>query len=119
MVLVAVEASTVVSKPSTAVGERISEDGRHDLGDAAPFLTKTSSLQGMTFWSRTAREIGRFGLHAETDRGLRSGLNFLCSTAIPMHRLNYSSGTLRALASLNVCGPVCLHGKTWLPSILL
>ena len=46
MVLVAVEASSVGRKPPAAVGERISEDGRHDLGDAAPFSTRTSSLQG-------------------------------------------------------------------------
>ena len=46
MVLVAVEASPVESKPPAGVGERISEDGRHDLGDAATFSTKTSSLQG-------------------------------------------------------------------------
>ena len=39
--------------------------------------------------------------------------------AIPMHRLNCFSGTLHALASLAVCWHVCLHGKTWLPSVLL
>ena len=66
-----------------------------------------------------AREIGRFGLHAETDRGLRSVLNLLCITAIPIYRLNCSGGVLRALASLRVCWPVCLHGETWLPSVLL
>ena len=33
-------------KPPAAVGERISYDGRHDLGDASPFSTRTSSLQG-------------------------------------------------------------------------
>ena len=32
-------------KSPAAVGERISEDGRRDLGDAAPFSTRTSSLQ--------------------------------------------------------------------------
>ena len=34
------------SKPTAAVGERISNDGRHDLGSAARFSTTTSSLQG-------------------------------------------------------------------------
>ena len=34
------------SKPPAAVSERISKDGRHNLGAAAPSSTKTSSLQG-------------------------------------------------------------------------
>ena len=46
MVLVVVKVSPVGSKPPAAVGERISKDERHDLGAAAPFSTKTSSLQG-------------------------------------------------------------------------
>ena len=33
-------------KPPAAVDERISKDGRHDLGDVALSSTKTSSLQG-------------------------------------------------------------------------
>ena len=33
-------------EPLAAVDERISKDGRHDLGDVAPFLTKTSFLKG-------------------------------------------------------------------------
>ena len=45
MVTVAIEASPVGSKPPAAVGERISKDGTHDLGAAAPFWTKPSSLQ--------------------------------------------------------------------------
>ena len=36
-----------------------------------------------------------------------------------MHRLYCCSDALRALASLCVCGPVCLHGKTWMPSVML
>ena len=59
-------------------------------------------------------EVGRFGLHAETDRGIPSVLNVLCSTAIAMHRLTCSTSALRALASLRVCFPACLHGETWL-----
>ena len=35
----------MVSKPPAAVGERISKDGRYDLGAAALSLTKTSHLQ--------------------------------------------------------------------------
>ena len=42
----AVEASPVGTKLPAAVGERISKDGRHDLGAASPHSTKTSSLQG-------------------------------------------------------------------------
>ena len=34
------------TKPPAAVDERISKDGRHDLGVASPPLTKTSFLQG-------------------------------------------------------------------------
>ena len=34
------------SKPPAADGERISKDGRHDLGAAEPSSTKSSSLQG-------------------------------------------------------------------------
>ena len=44
--LVTVEVSPVGSKPPAAVGERISEGERHDLGAASPFSTTTSSLQG-------------------------------------------------------------------------
>ena len=46
MVLVAIEASPVESKPPAAVSERIFKDGEHDLSAAAPFSTTTSSLQG-------------------------------------------------------------------------
>ena len=45
-VLVAVEAMSAGSKPPAAVGERISKDERQEFGAAAPFSTKTSSLQG-------------------------------------------------------------------------
>ena len=45
MVLVAVDASPLGSKPSAAVGERISKDGRHVLGDASPFSTRAASLE--------------------------------------------------------------------------
>ena len=46
MVLVAVEAMPAGSKPRAAVGERISKGEKHDFAAAAPFSTKTSSLQG-------------------------------------------------------------------------
>ena len=45
MIFVAVEVSPVGNEPPAAVVVRISKDGRYDLGLAAPFLTKTSSLQ--------------------------------------------------------------------------
>ena len=63
------------------------------------------------------RESGRFGHHAETGRvGLGAGINPASRKAIPMHRLYCCSGALRALTSLRVCGSICLHDKTWLPS---
>ena len=46
LVLVAVELLPVGSKPPAAVGVRISKGEGHDFGVAAPFSTKTSSLQG-------------------------------------------------------------------------
>ena len=46
MIFVAVEVSPVISKPPAADGGRISKDERHNLGDASPFSTKTSSLKG-------------------------------------------------------------------------
>ena len=52
MVLAAIEASPVESKPPAAVGERISKDGRHDLGAVVPLSTRTSSLQGRAGGSR-------------------------------------------------------------------
>ena len=48
VVLVAVEIMPAGSKLPAAVSERISKSGRHDIGAAAPFSTKTSFLQGRT-----------------------------------------------------------------------
>ena len=96
------------SKTPAAVGERISKGERYRFGAAAPFSTKTVI---------PARESGRFGFHAESGRDFRTVLDPFCRKAIPMHRLNCFSGALRALASLLVCWHVCLHGKTWLPSV--
>ena len=45
VVLVAVKASPVGSKPPTAVGEHISKGERHDLGAAAPLPTRALSLE--------------------------------------------------------------------------
>ena len=42
-----------------------------------------------------------------------------CRKATPTHCLYCCCGALRALASPSVCLPVCLHGKTWLPSSTL
>ena len=62
----------------------------------------------------------RFGLHAETGRvGVWAGFNQACRKVIPPNRLSCCCGALRALASLRVCLPVCLHGETWLPSSML
>ena len=99
------------TKPPAAVDERIAKDGRHDLGDVAPSSAKTGF---------PARKIGRFGLHAETGRvSVWAGFKPASRKAIPTHRLYCGSGALRALQSLGVCVPVCLHGKTWLPSAIL
>ena len=98
------------SKPPAAVVVRISKDGRDDLGGIA-------ALDDDVIPSRESR---RFGHHAEIGRvGHRAGINPASRKAIPMHRLYCCSDALRALANLCVCGPVCLHGKTWLPSVML
>ena len=110
VILVAVEASPVGSKPPAAVGERISKDGtRPGCGIAA-----------LDHDVIPTRESGRFGLHAETGRvRVWAGFNPASRKAIPTHCLYCCSGALRALVSLGVCVPVCLHGKTWLSSAIL
>ena len=112
MVLVTVEVSPVGSKPPVAVGERISKGERHDLGAAVPLPTRASSLL----------EEGKAGGPMESPPKLVEHMgsgSTVCGTDIPMHRLYCFSGALRALGSLGVCLPVCFHGKTWLPSVLL
>ena len=113
MISVAVEVSLAESKPPVANGERISKGERHDLGAAAPLSTGASFLE---------QGSARGPVHSspkEAGRTNRAGINPVCRTPIPMHRLNCCSGALRTLASLGVCLPVCLHGKTWLPSVVL
>ena len=62
MIFGAVEISPVGSKPPAAVVVRISKDKRHDLGDAAPFSTKTSSLKGRSGGSAiTPKQAEVFG----------------------------------------------------------
>ena len=62
VVLVAIEASPVGSKPPAAVGERISKSGRQDLDAAAPFSTKMSSLHERTGGSAfTPKQVEVFG----------------------------------------------------------
>ena len=62
MILVAIEASPVGSKPPAAAGECISKDGRHDLGAAAPFSNAASSLQGRAGDSPiTPKQVEIFG----------------------------------------------------------
>ena len=46
MALAAVEVLSMASKPPAAFGVRIPKGERLDFGAAAPFSTKTSSLQG-------------------------------------------------------------------------
>ena len=112
MVLIAVEVSPVGSKPPVAVGERISKGERHDLGAAAPLPTRASSLL----------EGGRAGGPVESPPKLVEHMGSgptVCRTEMPMHRLYCFSSAFCALGSLGVCLPVCFHGKTWLPSVLL
>ena len=62
MILVVVEASPAGSKPPAAVVVRISMGARHDSGDAAPFSTKTSSMQeragGSAFTPKQVEVVG-------------------------------------------------------------
>ena len=61
--VVSIETSTVGCKPPAAVGERVSKNGGHDLGAAAPFSTKTLSLQGRAEGSPfTPKQVEDFGL---------------------------------------------------------
>ena len=110
MILVVVEALPVGSKPPAAVSVRISTVERPRLWRRSAYVDQNVI---------PARESGRFSFHAETGQTYRAGLDPFCRTAIPMLRLNCSSGAPRALASLFLCWHVCLHGKTWLPSNLL
>ena len=48
MIIVAVEVLPVENKQPAAVGVRILKGERHDFGAAAPFSTKTLTLQGRT-----------------------------------------------------------------------
>ena len=96
MVIVAIEASPVESKPPATIGERISMDG-WETG----LRRRIAVLDQNVF---PTRESERFGHHAETSRDLRFALNTLCSTAISVLRLNCFGGALRSLASLNVWG---------------
>ena len=100
------------TKLPVAVDERIFMDGRHDSNAAAPLSTTLSSLQGRAGGPAFTAETGRVGSWA--------GFNPACRKAILTHCLYCCCGALHALASLrSVCGPVCLHGKTWLPSSML
>ena len=58
MVLIAVEASPVGSKPPAAVDERISKDGRHGFGDASPLSTRAFVKKSI----RGAYDIVRYGV---------------------------------------------------------
>ena len=65
MILVAVEALPVGSKPPAAVSVRISTGENHGFGTAAPLSTKTSSLRvragGSTFMPNCSNLSGRLG----------------------------------------------------------
>ena len=62
MVLVVVEVVPAGSKPPVTLGVRISKGERHDFDVAAPFSTKTSSLQGRAGGSAfTPKMVELFG----------------------------------------------------------
>ena len=84
------------SKPPAAVGERISKDERHGLGAAARWSTKAFSSE-----QKLVEHIG--------SGSTRSAEQLSPCIACAIH----------ALATLRVCVPVCLHGETRLPSIML
>ena len=69
VVFVAIEAMPVGRKSPVTVGEHISKGERHDFGVAAPFSTKTSSLQGKvggsTFTPKLVELIGSGSTLAE------------------------------------------------------
>ena len=92
------------------------------LMSASPRMGDTTRMRQRRTRPRhhPARESGRFGLHAETGRvGVWARFNPACRKTIPTHCLYCCCGALRALASLSVCLPVCLHGETCLPSSML
>ena len=108
MVFVAVEILAVGSKPPAAFVVRISEGGRYDLSTVAPLSTMAPSLEqgsGEGLVQSSPKLVEHIG----------SG-----STRFAEQRSPYIACTaVAALASLGGCGPVCLHGETWLPSVLL
>ena len=113
MVSVAVEVSPAGSKPLAAVGERISKDGRHDLGAAAPSSTKTSSLQGRAGSSAIMPTLVELIFGPGSTRQAEKLSPCIACTAV-------AAPSVRSRV-LVFAGPsaVCLHGKTWLPSVTL
>ena len=111
MVLVAVEFVPAESTPPAAAGVSISKGERYDFGAAALLPTRVSSLEQ----GRARGPVKSSPKLVELSGRDRPGF---VRTAIPTLRLNCCRGALRALASLLACWHVCLHGKTWLPSVL-
>ena len=108
MVIIAVEAVPVGSKPPAAVCVRISAGERHDFVAAVPLSTRASSL-----------EQGRAGDPVESLSKLvrtnRVGIDIGRSVIHTYH--SFCCNVLHTLACHGVCWYVC--ATTWLPSILL
>ena len=106
----AVEVFPVGSKPPAAVGEPTSKGKGHDLSVAALLSTRELS-----------QKQGSAGGPMQSSPKLaeRFGFDPVRRNVIPMHRLNCLSGAHRALVSHLVCLNICLHGRTWLPSVML
>ena len=98
------------SKSTAAVVVRISKDRRHHLGAASALSSTTSSLQGRAGGSAIMPKLVELVIgRGSTRQAEKLSLCIACTAvAAPSVR-----------SSLRVCGPVYLHGRTWLPSVML
>ena len=109
IVLTAVEAGQVGSKPPAAVGVRISTGERHGFGASVLLLSRASSLS-----------IGRAGGLAIMPKLVKlvgPSLTLLAEELFPFFARSARISVLRTLASLGLY--VCPRGETWLPSFML
>ena len=109
MVLIAVEAVPVGSKPPAVVGVQIFTGERHGFDASAPLSTRASSLQ---------RRAGGSAIIPKLVKLVESP-STLTEELPPFFTRSAADAPSRALASLIVIFYVCLCGKMWLPSFLL
>ena len=98
------------SKSTAAVVVHISKDGRHHLGAASALSSTTSPLQGRAGGSTIMPKLVELVIGRGSTRQAEKLSSCSACTAI-------AAPSVRS--SLRVCGPVCLHGRTWLPSVML